>query len=703
MTPRRVVEDTPATPHFDFLYGQYRLSSWVIPYFSTTMSLPHVASSLHLTADFPGSDVVQWRLDELYQREVDWPRVERRIVPYLRATQQPQFFNALTIALLPMGHSLSQTQHAFGDERVWHPPPLAETDRFDKIVTTGPISCGYWTDWDTLDQPAARTGQMRWNPDEVFAVALDGQHRLAAIQQFIEHPGISDTQLQATSVPVIFITLDPRFGYQAAVPKSLVDVLRIVFIDLNKHAKVPTRARQILLDDKDPTSVCVRALVGDTVSGDTENLTESPPRLPLALVDWHTEQAKFDEGPYLTTILTLDWAITALLGASPVQNFMDYTAIRKQVQALSQSLQIDMHPALERLRNLEALEFQPFSYSESSDANELQQIATAFQQIWNPVFISLLTEFAPYRDLMALREQRGSFTLDFSNWYRLYHQQKKDLYAGRATREYREFLGRLRSASVPVGETALKAIRDEIDAYKTNNLAYNVVFQRAYFLAFREWTMVDDTHLDDLEDADVVDVFDDEDRDEEDDYGEDAVDPDVSSSDTPGTIAEARRRSAHAAEAARLGKRASEFVTCLNTLVERKPQILEPTCLFERDDQHPREFWLGTLVKAEGGIDFTQSASLRAKDVIFWAVAMQMYDRRVDPTEQSDFDEFWADVLDSDTISFLRRIRRSVTRFAKEGAAGGRILKARGEDFEIDDSTEEARVRMRWLWTALGL
>ena len=698
MTPRRVVEDTPATPHFDFLYGQYRLSSWVIPYFSTTMSLPDVASSLHLTADFPGSDVVQWKLNELYQREVDWPRVERRIVPYLRATEQPQFFNALTIALLPIGHSLSETQQAFGDERAWHAPLLADENRFQKIVTVGPISCGYWTGWEALDQPAARTGQIRWNPEEVFAVALDGQHRLAAIQQFLEHPGITKAQQRATSVPVIFIILDSNFGYHTPVPKSLVDVLRVVFIDLNKHAKVPTRARQILLDDKDPTSVCVRALVGDTVSGDTGDLSLSPPHLPLALVDWHTEQAKFDEGPYLTTILTLDWAVTALLGASPVKNFMDYSAIRKQVRALSKSLRIDMSPALQRLDNLEALEFQPFSYSESADANELEQIASAFQEIWNPVFICLLTEFAPYRDLISLRTQHGSFTLDFSNWYRLYHQQRKDLYAGRATREYREFLGRLRSAPVPVAESTLDAARNEIEAYKLHNFAYNVVFQRAYFLAFCEWTMVDDAHLDDLEVVDIVDVFDDE-GDEGDRDDEDMVNADESDSEAPETIAE---EPTYAVEAARLKKRAEEFVACLNNLVEKKPEVLDPNCPFDRDDDHPRGFWLGTLVKAEGGIDFTQSASARAREVIFWTVAMQMYDIRVGPHERSDFDDFWADILDSDE-KFLKRIRRSVTRFAKEGSAGDRILKARGDDFDIDDSTEEARIRMRWLWTALGL
>lgn len=474
MNGRRVVEDIPATPHFDFLYGRYHLSSWIMPYFSTLMSMRDVADSLRLAADFPGSDEVRWRLDELYQREVDWPRVERRIVPYLHATEQPQFFNALTIALLPMGHSLADTEHAFSADRRWRAPGLTDASRFAKILTIGPISCGYWTRWDDFSHAEARTGQIRWNPKEVFAVALDGQHRLAAIQRFVENPGIPEEQLRATSVPVIFVALDPRFGYETPTPKSLVDVLRIIFIDLNKHAKIPTRARQILLDDKDPTSVCVRALVGETVSGDTTDLQASPGRLPLALVDWHTEQAKFDEGPYITTILTLDWAITALLGARPVQNFMDYTAIRKQVQALSQWLHLDMAEASRRLSDLEAVELQPFSYAENVGNNELERIAVAFQQVWNPVFIALLTEFAPYRDLIAQRRTEGSFTLDFANWYRSYYQQKKDPYEGRATAEYKQLLGRLQTGSNPVGEGTLKALRSDIEEQKGNNLAYNV-------------------------------------------------------------------------------------------------------------------------------------------------------------------------------------------------------------------------------------
>lgn len=693
MNGRRVVEDIPGTPHFDFLYGRYDLSSWVIPYFSTIVSLRDAADSLRLAADFPGSDEVQWRLDELYQREVDWPRVERQIVPYLRGAE-PQFFNALTIALLPIGRSLSDTEHAFATDRSWRPPRLNEDDRFQRILTVGPITCGYWSAWDDFSQAEARTGQIRWNPEEVFAVALDGQHRLAAIKQFVKNPGIPDAHLRATSVPVIFVALDPRFGYESAVVKSLVDVLRVIFIDLNKHAKVPTRTRQILLDDKDPTSVCVRALVGKTVRGDMTDLEASPARLPLALVDWHTEQAKVDEGPYVITILTLDWAITKLLDAKPVQNFMDYDAIRQQVRALELSLKIDMSAALGRVGDLKELELQPFNYAEVPENNELARIGSAFQTIWSPVFISLLTEFVPYRDLIVLRQTQGTFTLDFSNWYRLYYQQKRDLYEGRATVEYRQLLGRLKTGVNPVGEGRLRELQAEIDSLK-KNLAYNVVFQRAYFLAFREWIMVDDAHLDGLGSSnDLADAFEEEGENEREVNG---LEEHIGEQSMVGDAERATGRFA-----AHVRQRAQEFVGCLNRVVENVPGILQVDCLFD-DDGEGQRFWLGTLAAAEGVIDFTQGASLRGRDVIFWVVAMQMYGQRVAPSEKSEFDDFWAEVLDADN-SYMKRVRRSVRRFGdKDAGAGGRILKAREEEFDVEASWEEARRRMRWLWTVLGL
>ena len=606
MSDRRVVDDVPATSHFDFLYGRYHLSSWVIPYFSTIMPLRDTAKSLRLVVDFPGSDEIPWRLDELYQREVDWPRVERRILPYLRATEQPQFFNALTIALLPQDPSGYGMTQGFSAATTWHPPGLLDPGRFAKVHTVGPITCGYWTSWNTFSQAEARTGQIRWNPDEIFAVALDGQHRLAAIKELVNNPSSREAHWNETSVPVIFVVLDPGFGYVNQKEKLLVDVLRVIFIDLNKHAKVPTRARQILLDDKDPTSVCVRALVGESLCDGTDELDAELGRLPLSLVDWHTEQAKFDEGPYITTILVLDWAIAALLGAKPVQDFTDYNAIRNQLKALSSSLAIDLKLANRRLADLASVQFRPFSYSEDPDNDELDQIARAFQCIWNPVFVKLLTEFGPYRDLIDLRRQKRTFTLDFSNWYRLRYQYKRDHYAGRATQDYKQFVGRLSARQNPLGESKLDSMLADLDAHKNNNLAFNVVFQRSYFLAFQEWCSVDDLHLYELESFDDDDAFD-EDGSYDDESG-DPVDgdgfPDAAGSD----LAETDPISA---KAAHVLVRAQEYVDAMNKVVDNVPEILCAECLFETSDGTRQRFWLGALLTAERGIDFTQGASVR--------------------------------------------------------------------------------------------
>ena len=56
------------------------------------------------------------------------------------------------------------------------------------------------------------------------------------------------------------------------------------------------RARQILLDDRDHLEMCVRSLVGPKLCDGLNELQEMPPTLPLTLIDWHSDQAKFDDG-----------------------------------------------------------------------------------------------------------------------------------------------------------------------------------------------------------------------------------------------------------------------------------------------------------------------------------------------------------------------------------------------------------------------
>ena len=74
----------PATPPVLFLSGYFGMHTWHVPYFAASMTFQDAADSLSLASDLPGADRIRWKLDELYQRDIDWVRVENQILAYLR-------------------------------------------------------------------------------------------------------------------------------------------------------------------------------------------------------------------------------------------------------------------------------------------------------------------------------------------------------------------------------------------------------------------------------------------------------------------------------------------------------------------------------------------------------------------------------------------------------------------------------------------
>src|SRR6185503_2487960 len=101
------------------------------------MTMREAADSLRLVNDFPGNESLGWKIDELYQRDIDWGRVEREIVPYLSSSEEPQFFNSLTIAFMPIKDN--EVKANFGGQG-WACPEL--TGEFAKAIEIGPINVG---------------------------------------------------------------------------------------------------------------------------------------------------------------------------------------------------------------------------------------------------------------------------------------------------------------------------------------------------------------------------------------------------------------------------------------------------------------------------------------------------------------------------------------------------------------------------------
>ena len=84
------------TNDLEFLFGKFKGGNFSTPYFQTTMTFKEAADWLKLVNEMPNASNLEWRIEELFQRDIDWKRVEKSIVPYLN-TDGPKFFNSLSI------------------------------------------------------------------------------------------------------------------------------------------------------------------------------------------------------------------------------------------------------------------------------------------------------------------------------------------------------------------------------------------------------------------------------------------------------------------------------------------------------------------------------------------------------------------------------------------------------------------------------
>ena len=93
-------------------------------------------------------------------------------------------------------------------------------------------------------------------PSGACAIAIDGQHRLKAIEHLIQvtYDNVPSPSVLNTRIPVQFLLPIPQFGYDGAL--SSREVSREVFTDVNKTPQQPTQARLILLKDQDIVSLC---------------------------------------------------------------------------------------------------------------------------------------------------------------------------------------------------------------------------------------------------------------------------------------------------------------------------------------------------------------------------------------------------------------------------------------------------------------
>ena len=472
-----------------------------------------------------------------------------------------------------------------------------------------------------------------------------------------------------SNVPVILVVLHPTLGYAGQGVAGVIETLRRLFIDLNKHAQKVSRARQILLDDRDPSSICVRTFIGSQLTSGEDELTSSTPTLPLSLVDWHSEQARFDDGPYVTTILGTDWAIAKILNIRPFEDPMAHDQIDRLITRLER---LDITLADARTRNGECRKHErPFGFSDA----DLAVIADGFRAKWCAPLIHLLTRLIPYRELIDLRRSRDTLRPEFANWYALKKSADDAKNATKASHLLMQYESELSNRSTnPIAPGDLVSAVQECDKLKTRRpLAFAVVFQRALLLAYLLYTRVSTQMLEQLGDVAEIEI-------DSDGQAETDVETDI--------VAELER--------------AEGLVDALNHLIRKEPVFLRADCEFPVDEKNYDRFWLCSLVDPAGPIDFTQGASGRAADLLLLIGLFWSY-RSVEGLKSGDFKSLM-DRADNAAEGLDLKLSQCLGRmYSGESSIAGRINKSRGLDPTDNDANWEViEERAAWLWAAIA-
>jgi hypothetical protein len=476
------------TPHYTMLRpmlrGSFNLSQTPIPFYQAVFTLEEVSKQLELVENLPSDLRSKWRLEELFQREIDWDRVRDEIVKgYHQRPEKLKFFNSLTVALLPLDER-KMLAKGYGDTP--QEPDLKDTYKKSPWVVTNVGGVQVITNNDTPH------GYIRWDPKRIFPATIDGQHRLAALRTHYNHGNLSTSALE-TKISVLFLVLDPRVGFDiskmglATDENPVLTVVREVFIDLNKHAEEVERARRILLDDQDIESRCLRELLATRVGEQEEG------RLPLGIVHWqHQVTAKFNvskrTGPFVTTVELLYSVLSDMFALERPTDPLNEPDVRKFVNSIESALGVSdviaddplkysgMKPLAQYVERHHIEREVPFV---NLPANYLRAAVDGFGRHFRPLIVGVLTKFKIYKNFVAEVHKRGGIDGELA----FYMVQPE-----KAQAQAREGWGEA------LAQKKIDEPQEELAAMKNEDWPFFAVFQkglmRASTIAWRQYAVV---------------------------------------------------------------------------------------------------------------------------------------------------------------------------------------------------------------------
>lgn len=403
----RVEERTAWTNVFSCVYGSYKwLNPCPVHYFSTTLSVEDLrkGSTVSLMDEIDG--VERWGFDAIFQRNINHRRVTDIVRTYLRRDDRFKFFPAITVVLLPARNNRILAEF---------PDPFEQTESENThFWRTKGLEVRFRREAAGLPRSNQPT-KLKWDRARFMAAVVDGQHRVAAIREFI---GKADQTSLHKEIPAIIVLFDPELPKH----RNLVQLTRELFIDVNQNATPVADSRLIVLDDRDVARAATRSLIYESKEDETGCWTvpkwstlASPvddlkisilPGIPQETVDAFAERERVD----LTKLR--EWQFTsAFTVARIIQNFvfenkwrqferiLDLRTLEEEGGALAQAIAERRELLASEDEDDEvSVEGEEFAFSPALT----KRLVASFQEGIGTLLRAVFTGFTPYERLLKV-------------------------------------------------------------------------------------------------------------------------------------------------------------------------------------------------------------------------------------------------------------------------------------------------------------
>ena len=235
LTALELQHSTSWTDQIPCLYGAYNwLNGRPLHYFNTNISIRDLHTTVRLMSQIEG--IEKWGFEALFQRSISWARVEEIVTRYLKSPSRFKFFPPVTLALLPVSNGRLDCDYP-------HPTPTSERNGPYEVWGMPGLEIRFFLPNDGVRSESKQIAMLKWDTSRFSAVAIDGQHRIAALKHYRDS---SHPEAAHSDVPATFLVFDPRLPAD----KHLLNLVREIFVDVNHNAKSVDESRIILLDDR---------------------------------------------------------------------------------------------------------------------------------------------------------------------------------------------------------------------------------------------------------------------------------------------------------------------------------------------------------------------------------------------------------------------------------------------------------------------